>query len=92
MNTDTTMPQITHNLCKQDKGKYNTTCTNRDMSDKPQHNKQVWTDKHKQHTHMLYMNTERTDKRKWNLLQAIVEKTTTKNPKTKPEKQTNKQN
>ena len=39
MNTDITMPKITHNLCKQDKAKYNTTCTNRDTTGKPQHNK-----------------------------------------------------
>ena len=37
------------------------------------------------------MNTERTDKGKWNHLQAIVAKTTTEN-KTKTEKQTNLKN
>ena len=88
MNTDITMPKITHNLCQQDKAKYNTTCTNRDTTDKPQHNKYEQTNNIHTHTHTLYMNTERTDKGKWNHLQAIVVKTTTKN-KTKTEKQTN---
>ena len=55
MNTDITMPKITHNLCQQDKAKYNTTCTNRDMTDKPQHNKYEQTNNIHTHTHTHYI-------------------------------------